>query len=405
MASGATECDVEPVEDWTGMKRVLFVDDEPLVLQGMKRMLHSMRGEWDMEFMTSASKALARLAEKPFDVVVSDMVMPEMNGAEFLNQVMKRHPQTVRIIFSGHVDKELVLKCVGSTHQYISKPCEPEVLKGSILRASSLVASLQNETLLKLVSRMDRLPSIPSLYTEIIEVLEDPETSVDEAGAIIARDIGMTAKILKLVNSAFFGLAREISTPADAALYLGMDTIRSLVLSTNIFSQFEAMKVKNFSLDALVNHSLETAEAAKTIAHEAGAEQKLMDEAFLAGMLHDTGKLILAANFPEPFGAALTEAAETGEPLIQIERRVFGSDHADIGGYLFGLWALPAPVVEAVALHHQPARSPQREFSPLTAVHIANALVHRAGGTACACDEQYLAEVQSHSRCSVSLPL
>src|ERR1051325_6632 len=178
------------------MKRILFVDDEALVLRGIERLLRSMRSEWEMEFLGSGEKALMRMAEVPFDVVVSDMTMPGMNGAELLNQVMKLYPKTVRIIFSGHVDKQLVLKCVGSTHQYLSKPCDPETLINNILRASSLIASLQNETLLRLVSQMDRVPSIPSLYTEITEVLQDPETSVEEAGAIIARDIGMNAKIL-----------------------------------------------------------------------------------------------------------------------------------------------------------------------------------------------------------------
>jgi HD-like signal output (HDOD) protein len=359
----------------TAKKRILFVDDETLVLQGLQRMLRSLRQEWDMEFVESGAKALERMAQIQFDVIVSDMRMPGMNGAELLNEVMKRYPKTARLILSGHADKELILKCVGSTHQFLSKPCDPEALKATVLRASSVEASLQNEALRRLVSQMDRLPSIPSLYTEIVEVLQNPEATVEEVGEIIGRDIGMTAKILKLVNSAFFGLRRQVSSPAEAATYLGLDTIRSLVLSINAFSQFQSLKLEGFSLELLGAHSLETAAAAKVIAREEGAEQKLVDEAFVAGMLHDTGKLVLAANFPEQFNRAVRGAVRQKLELTAAEKQIFGANHAEVGGYLLGLWGLPVPVVEAIGLHHCPGRALQKTFSPLAAVHVANVLV------------------------------
>ena len=217
-------------------KRIIFVDDEPLVLQGLQRMLRSMRDEWEMEFMDGGAKALERMAQAHFDVVVSDMLMPGMNGAALLAEVMQRHPHTVRIILSGHADKDLILKCVGSTHQYLSKPCDADVLKATVRRASAVDSGLKDETLRKLVGSMDRLPSIPTLYTEIVEALRDPEVSVETIGEIVGKDPGMTAKILKLVNSAFFGLRRQVASPAEAANYLGLDTIRSLVLSINAFS-------------------------------------------------------------------------------------------------------------------------------------------------------------------------
>jgi len=379
------------------MKRILFVDDESLVLQGLQRMLRSMRGEWEMEFVDGGAKALERMAQQPFDVVVSDMCMPGMNGAELQNEVMKRFPKTVRLILSGHADKELILKCVGSTHQYLSKPCDAETLKMTVLRASSVEATLQNETLQKLVAQMDRLPSIPTLYTEIIQVLRHPETTIDEVGEIISRDIGMTAKILKLVNSAFFGLGREISTPAEAATYLGLDTIRSLVLSINAFSQFGPLKVEGFSLNALSDHSLQTASAAKALASEEGVDRKIVDEAFVAGMLHDTGKLVLAINFPEEFNTALREARQQNLTLAESEKQIFGADHADVGGYLLGLWGLPVPVVEAIALHHSPGRAVEKTFSPLTAVHVANVLVQERSEAAemkpAEIDFEYLADL------------
>ena len=358
-------------------KKILFVDDEALVLQGLQRMLRPMREEWDMEFLDSGAKALERMAVSPCDVVVSDMRMPGMNGAELLSRVMQHYPKTVRLILSGHADKELILKCVGSTHQFLSKPCDPEAIKATICRATATDDALQSDTLKQLVGRMSRLPSIPSLYSEIVEALHDPEVSMEMVGGIIAKDIAMTAQILKLVNSAFFGLSRPVSSPAEAANYLGLDTLRSLVLSLNAFSQFESVKITGFSFSALWTHSLDVGAAAKAIAKLEDADRKLADESFVAGMLHDTGKIVLAANYADQYAEVLRLMQSDGLEQCEAEQRVFGANHADVGGYLLGLWGLPVPVVEAIAFHHRPGSAMQKNFCPLTAVHVANALVHR----------------------------
>jgi HD-like signal output (HDOD) protein/CheY-like chemotaxis protein len=356
-------------------KRILFVDDESLVLEGLQRILRSMRADWEMVFVQSGSKALELMAQDPFDVVISDMRMPGMNGAELLAEVLKRFPKTVRLVLSGHADRDLVMKCVGSTHQYLSKPCQPEELKAAIARAGDLDQALRDEGLRHLISRMDRLPSMPSLYVEIVDKLQDPEIGVDDIGKIVAKDMAMTAKILKLVNSAFFGLGRQISSPAEAVTYLGMDTIKSLVLSIHAFSQFATAKVGTFSIDTLWVHSQSTAGLAKEIARMEEADQKLMDEAFVAGLLHDTGKLVLASNFPEQYDQVLQAEPAGTLALLTAEENTFGANHAEVGGYLLGLWGLPVPVVEAIALHHQPGLCPHPSFSPLTAVHVADALI------------------------------
>ena len=358
-------------------KRILFVDDEALVLQGLQRMLRPMRSEWEMRFVDTGAKALDLMSREAFDVVISDMRMPGMNGAELLGEVLKRFPKTVRLVLSGHADRDLVLKCIGSTHQYLSKPCDPEELKSAITRAGELERSLRDQTLRSLISRMDRLPSMPSLYVEIVDKLQNPQITLEEIGAIIARDLGMTAKILKLVNSAFFGLGRQISSPAEAVSYLGVDTIKSLVLSINAFSQFSSSASGGFSAEALWVHSQQTAGLAKEIARLEHAELKLMDEAFVAGLLHDTGKLVLAANFPEQYRRVIEAAPRNSAELLATEEAICGANHAEIGGYLLGLWGLPVPVVEAIALHHQPHRCPHVVFSPLTAVHAASGLIHQ----------------------------
>src|ERR1700761_7760590 len=160
-------------------KRILFVDDEEFALRGLERLLRPMRDEWEMEFVDNGEKALARMNEAPFDVIISDMRMPRMNGAELLNEVMKRHPKTVRLILSGYADRDLILRSVGSTHQFLAKPCDAKTLRMTIQRAAHLEESLRSETLRLLVNRCSQLPSVPALYSEIIEVLQDPAADVD----------------------------------------------------------------------------------------------------------------------------------------------------------------------------------------------------------------------------------
>lgn len=360
--------------------RILFVDDEAFVLQGLQRMLRPLRDEWDMDFVTSGAAALEHLARTPVDVVVADMRMPGMNGAELLNEVMKRHPQTARLILSGHADEELIMKCVGITHQYLSKPCEQQALKTAVHRAFAVGDSLNNPRLKQLVCQIDRLPSIPALYMEMVEQLQNPEVDLEDIAATVAKDIAMTAKILKLVNSTFFGLRREISSTGEAVAYLGVSTLKTLVLSIHAFTQFQGARHTAFSLEPLWTHSLQVAAAARQLAHLQGVSPVLREQAFVAGMLHDAGQLILAANLATQYREVIAHAHATQTPLELAETAAFGTTHAEVGGYLLGLWGLPVAVVEAITLHHQPLRAPSSDFSPLTAVHVAEALCPPATG-------------------------
>lgn len=378
------------------MKTLLFVDDESRVLQGLQRQLRSMRNDWDMHFADSAAKALEFMATKPVDVIVSDMMMPQMDGAELLTEISKRHPNTVRIILSGHADREAVLRLVGPAHQYLSKPCDAEELRAAVARAFALRDLLTNETLKQLATRIKCLPTLPALYQQLTEELNKDDASMDRIGEIISRDIGMTTKILQLVNSAFFGLPQPISSAAEAVMYLGISTVRSLVLSVQVFSQFKNPPLPGFSLDALQNHCWMTAVLARRIAKEESRDMKLMDQCFLAGLVHDVGRIILAAGLPEQYARVWNVAGQQGVGLWEAEKTEFGATHADVGAYLLGLWGMPNVIVEAVAFQHCPSRCVPAGFTPLVAIHVANAFAHeKNGGTAeASCiDTNYLAQL------------
>ncbi|MEW7973785.1 MAG: response regulator [Candidatus Thiodiazotropha endolucinida] len=369
----------------TEKKKILFVDDEPNVLSGLRRSLRSQRKVWDMEFAGSGQEALAKADEIRFDAVVTDMRMPGMDGAELLDCIAKGYPHVVRIVLSGQSDQESVMKTVGPAHQYLNKPCEIDILKGTLARAFSLRDLLGESHLKSLVSGMRTLPSLPALYSELMDVIQDPNASVADVGRLIAKDPAMTLKVLQLVNSAFFGLGRHVSNPVDAASLLGLEILKPLILSIGIFKQFEADKlnVKEFSLDALWLHSSRVGSLAKLIASEEGMQSPAVEDSLLAGMLHDIGKLILIVNQPTEYLQFIKAGQAVTEERVAAEEAVFGSTHGAVGAYLLGLWGLPQSVVEAVALHHQPALQADRVFSVLSVVHIANALVHaEAEGTA-----------------------
>jgi HD-like signal output (HDOD) protein len=358
------------------MKRILFVDDDPAMSRELAGIWGAMPSTWEMEICPSGSAAFALMEQKTFDVVVANMHLAAKSGAELLDEVMARHPRTVRLILADRVDKQAVARCVASTHQYLSKPCNAAELRAAIERVSDLEASLPNEILRRLVGRMDRLPSLPTVYLEIQEALHDPDRDLSEFGRIVGTDIAMTAQVLKLVNSAFFGLRREISDATEAVGYLGVDTLQTLVLTVHLFTEFEGAKNCGFSLEALSRHSFQTALACKAIARHEQRERQFIEQAFCAGMLHDTGKLILAHNFPVPYGRILEVAEKDAQAVHQVEQRVLGASHADVGGLLLGLWGLPSPVVEAIALHHKPGRETLPGLTPLLVLCAADALAN-----------------------------
>ncbi|MBN2318379.1 MAG: HDOD domain-containing protein [Acidobacteria bacterium] len=357
-------------------KQILFVDDEPRVLDGLKRMLRSMRAEWEMTFVESGEEALGILSVRKMDVVVTDMRMPGMNGAELLTVVKEKYPHVVRIVLSGHADEDMIKKSVGPAHQYISKPSNADELKAAVRRACSLMDILADESLKRLVSRIENIPSLPSMYTELLDAIQKQDCSIREVGNIVAKDMGMTAKLLQLVNSSFFGRSRQVSNPSDAAVLLGLDIVKSLVLAFGLFRKFDPAKVPPGFIEGVYEHSMETARLAKILADFEGMDKETSDCIFMVCVLHDIGKLVLADNLPEDYREVLA-LSESGKLSVhEAEIRTFGTSHSQVGAYLMGLWGLPENLVETLAFHHVPGDCPVDGLEPLGIVHAANAIEH-----------------------------
>ncbi|MGD9601881.1 MAG: response regulator [Gammaproteobacteria bacterium] len=362
------------------MISVLFVDDEAMLLAGLRRQLRPFRHEWDMAFAESAAQAITALEQRPFDVVVSDIRMPGRSGVDLLAEVAERWPRTVRVILSGEADLETACRSVKVTHQFLAKPTPPDALYQAIARAYRLRALVNDTALVERIGALATLPAIPQLYRELIESLQDPDRSIESIAALIGHDLAMAASVLRLVNSAYFALPRRITDVSEAVTLLGIDLVKTLVLGVGIFEQFGSRGVLADYLHQLCDHSLAVALRAKAIALEVGLDRPTAELAGMAGMLHDVGELVLAANYGDRLAAIVREAGRDHVALWQKEREAFGATHMEIGAYLLALWGLPDPVVEAAAYHHRPvAVTEARGVDVLTAVHVANHLVHAAG--------------------------
>ena len=356
------------------MKRVLFVDDDPPILAGLRRMFRGQRGEWDMHFAHSGEEALRLFSESPFDVVVSDMRMPRMDGSQLLEQIRLKFPDTVRIILSGQSQNEAIMRCVGPAHQFLSKPCVPELLCQTITQACRLKEHLANPVLQKLVTRIDNLPVLSDLYQRLVTELQRPDSSLSQVAELIASDLSMTAKVLQLVNSSFFGLPQRVTDPKQAVSLLGLNLIQSMVLSAGVFFHPGAKLPAGFALESLVHHSLAVGWRARAIASHESQNPRFVEDALLAGMMHDVGKLVLATGMTEEYGHVLERVHQSGANPLDAEREYFGVTHADVGGFLLELWGLPAQVVEGVVFHHRPDEVVPAGLHLAGIVHVANAL-------------------------------
>ena len=355
--------------------RVLFVDDEQPVLDGLRVRMRALRDKWETAFAGSGPCAVEMMEERAFDVIVSDMRMPEMDGAQLLRIVSERWPQTVRIVLSGYSEIDQTVRLVPVAHQYLSKPCDLAALENIIGRCMALKGVLAQPELRSLVGQLRQLPPVPATYAKLQQAMAVESVSVRDVAAIVSRDTVIAAKLMQIVNSAFFRLPRRIDDIEQAVTYLGLVTVRNLVLSAEVFAKWpRANGTLPIDLECLQVHVLNVAAGAHALARDV----PFAADAMLAAMLHDIGYWVLVQQRAEGLDAAVRLACAERLSLDEAERRVLGASHAEIGAYLLGLWGLPNTIVEAVAHHHRPRVVPQTGFDVLAAVSIANALAEPA---------------------------
>jgi putative nucleotidyltransferase with HDIG domain len=385
------------------LKRILFVDDESDVLDSLHDALRRYRKVWQVRFATSGDDALAQLQAEPADVIVSDIQMPVMNGASLLARIQELYPATIRIVLSGYADCEIVARAATAAHRILAKPCDLDALCLILERSCKLHELSEVAELYRLTVATTTLPSRPGLYTEITQVIANPASTPDEVAAVIEQDAAMTAKVLQLANSAFFGNGRSVARVRDAVVHLGADTIKSLTVSAETFGKLAPEGIEGFSIEDFQLHAMLVARIAAGILPEGETQQ----DAVTAALLHDIGKLVAISDDRDRWNRLSEEARTRRLARHQVEREHDDVTHAATGAYLLALWGLPLGVVEAVAGHHDPDLLPGVTLDAIAAVHIADALAHEAqpalgdGAPAPKLDPAYLSRLGVSSELSV----
>jgi HD-like signal output (HDOD) protein len=363
------------------MKNIVFVDDERELLDGLRARLYKHRSSWNMKFVESGEEALAVFEKEPVDLIVSDVRMPGMDGGQLLAAVKQRWPKTMRIIVSGYSDPVQAARLTSLAHQYLAKPCEDRQVENVLERCFNLQELLEQESLRNVVGKVSKLPAMPKTYARLQQALAQPSVTAAEIGDIVIADAAMATKVLQITNSAFFRLRKPMVRIKDAVTYLGFATIRNLVLCAEIFSQWESSpELPGIDPQTLQLHAQQSAAACKSL-HGGRISP---DDAWLAGLLHDIGYWVLIQECPHEMAGAIELSRAQGLPLWKSEQQRIGATHAQVGAYLLGLWGLPYPIVEAVALHHTPTAIVSHGYDLLSALAVSHALLDPANAHALA---------------------
>ncbi len=364
--------------DATGVrKRILIVDDDSNVLEGYRRLLRNQRDVWEVVFCNSSAQALQHLSTESFDVLVTDMQMPGMTGAELMEQAIEVAPEVARIVLTGYASMTSSVEASDMAHQILNKPCDLDSLREAIEHSCQIQSMITSDRVKQAIGRVGRLPSPPTLYHQLNRVLEKDSTDASIITHIIEQDMAIAAKLLHLVNSAFFGLRRRVSSLEQAVTLLGVRQLRDIVLATHVFESFPKTSTgSGLNLERLRKHSVAVGKLARSIMMEEGGGRELADQAFISGLLHSFGMLVLASNGFAKYNKAVDYCHRKQRTLSEVETVLFGVTHAEAGGYILGLWKIPPVIVEAVLMHQHPSQLATASWSPLSAVHIADALLH-----------------------------
>lgn len=330
---------------------------------------------WEPIVVATPSEALAQLKHTESAAVVISMTAQEKEAVDFLGAVSYQQPSVLRLVYADLSNPNSLLSLLGIAHQFLPKNNGAPALKAALEQASVMANWLPSAPARQLLRRMRQLPSPPQVYLETIKELQNPDGSLEKVGQIVTRDPALAAKLLQMANSSALGLQQALVSPSEAVMYLGFSTTRALLVMAHTLNSLSGFDAGLFSLDRLWDHSFRTARLAHSLARAEKLPFASVEESFTAGLLHDLGKLVLAANHAKRYAQITQHARSCAVPLWELEQKEFEANHADLGACLLSMWGLPANIVEAVALHHYPTCLVYHGFSPLTAVHVANSLV------------------------------
>ncbi|WP_027720911.1 response regulator [Maridesulfovibrio zosterae] len=356
-------------------KNILFVDEDKSQLDTLNKMISPMENRWKTSYACSADEVLNELQTRPFDVVATDLNIMGYESDTLLSEIKRRQPGAIRFIISESISSENYLQFVNYAHQFITKPCTSAELIGQIKKSLRLKNIFLNERAAKAIASIEKLPSMPDIYHKLERELKKEDVVISDIGKLIGEDISMTAGLLKLVNSPFFGLFSKVTSPEKAVTLLGLDTLKGLVLGMHLFNSKGSEKI-DFSIKELGKHCQYTGLLGRSIIKAEGGSNDAAENTFLAGFMHDIGKLVLSTSFTDEYATILCIVREADIPIQEAEKDILGFTHAEVGAYLLAIWGFNEEVVEAVYCHHNPYKLGSTDLSPAVAIHVANSFEH-----------------------------
>jgi HD-like signal output (HDOD) protein len=312
--------------------------------------------------------ALEHVKRGATDVVIASDNLTDPSCAALLRRVQNERPEVMRMVLSGEDGVELFRR-VPYAHQFLRRSATSGVLQSGLSRALEARAMLNREKLRSLVLSSNALPAAPKLYSELIDLLADPRCSLVKVVDVIERDLAMSTRLMQLISSAFFGLGSQVSSLGGCVAYLGLNTVRSLVLSAEITRMYP-IQIQGFSIEKVHARALATSRLARRLAAQNTADEW---QAFVAGLLHGTGTLVLASRAPKRFAEA-TALTNQGLPAWQAQEQVFGATDAQVAAFLLAIWGQPLEVVLAIANQDVPERSDSRAPGLATIIYLSKRL-------------------------------
>lgn len=326
---------------------IVFVDDEPMALAALGNRLRKFRGKWEISFCTGGGEALKRMAVLGPTVVVADLGMPTMDGNELLRRVQREHPHAVRIALSGQIATDAATRALSVAHQYLSKPCDVDQIVEVVERRERLESLFGNPEVVSLVAASPTLPPAPRTYAKLTSLLALARWSLDDIVTVVEADAVLTAKLIQVAASPFFGFRRSIASVREAARVLGVTMVQRLALGLEATHDFPPIAFDVLDVDEHARHASKI--AARTA--ELAPKEQSMD-AYVAGLVHDLGRLVLAITRPEILREIRQAAPGDEATQLDLERLRLGFGHPELGAALLALWGLPANLVTAVMTHH-----------------------------------------------------
>lgn len=362
------------------MISILFVDDDASLTAGLRRSMRSHRDAVAVEFAAGADQAMKCLAERRIDIVVTDLKMPGIDGVSFLRDVERDFPVVIRIVLSGEGTSPLLIRSLGVAHRVVGKPCEASTLLALCLEAANFRMRIHSEEARRLIAGISQLPSPPQVCKRVEQAVAR-EAPLSEIGSIVAEDPALSAKLLQVSNSAFFGSRRKVSSTQLAVSMLGLETTKSILFAAGIRDSMRATDPRiEAAIEATWTHSNRVAALATAISATLGMSRSDQAECFSAGILHDIGKMLLLkqlANVPNSSSDHDT-VREGFDGVVDLERRIFGAEHAQVGAHLLSLWGVPDDIVEVVLTHEDDPTDLPPTTSQKTRITIAADLTDRA---------------------------